>query len=40
MVKARTDNLTDMLSHRQFAVKKDAEVAHDISWRDHIHPNM
>ena len=38
MIKARTNSLTDMLSHGQFIVEKDAEVTHSIGGRDRIHP--
>ena len=37
MVKAHINTLTDMLSHGQFAVEKDAEVTHNI---DRIRPDM
>ena len=40
MVKTRTNSLTDMLSHGQFAVEKDAEVTHNIRGRDRIRPDM
>ena len=40
MVKARTNNLTNMLSHDRFTVEKDAEVTHNIRARDRIHPKM
>ena len=40
MIKPRTNSLTDMLSHGQFTVEKDAEVTLNIGGRDHIRPDM
>ena len=40
IVTAHTDNLTNMLSHGQFAVEKDAEVTHNIIGYDRIRTDM